>query len=227
LPLSSIPKFKAVLFDLDGTLVEFRFKVKESRLAMIEWLKGNGFHTDDFTEETKTQKIFQAVKEQSDSGIVSINFDSAKKSLSDILEKFEFESFKVARPHPGSLRLLKRLKDDQILTALVTNSGRHPVDSVLGTFGFLPYFSTIITRDEMKLMKPEPDGILKAIDELNVEKEVSIYVGDSTIDIQAARKAGIPCIALSQGMYSGQILAKEEPDYLISDIGEVERIVFS
>ena len=221
------PKFKAVLFDLDGTLVEFKFKVRESRLAMIDWLARNAFETRNFTAETKTQKIFDAVKVQSESRKIPNNFDSIRKSLLDILEQFEFESFAQAKPHPGSLHLLKRLKDEQVLTALVTNSGRRPVDSILGTFGFVPYLSITITRDEMTSMKPEPDGILKAIEDLNVRKEESIYVGDSVIDIQAARKAGVSSIALSQGMYSGQILAKEEPDYLISKIEEVEDIVFS
>ena len=227
MPITPKPKFKAVLFDLDGTLVEFKFKIRESRLALIDWLSRNGFETHEFTAETKTQQIFDAVKVQSESKKAPISYDSVKKTLSDILDQFEFESFVLSKPHPGSLHLLKCLKDAQVLTAIVTNSGRRPVNSALGTFGFLPYVAIIITRDEMASLKPEPDGILKAIDELHVTKDESIYVGDSVIDIQAARKAGVSCIALSQGMYSGQLLAKEEPDYLISSIEEVDDIVFS
>ena len=79
----------------------------------------------------------------------------------------------------------------------------------------------------MKKMKPEPDGLLSAIEILKVDKSEAIYVGDSIIDIQSARKAGLTSVALSQGMSSGQILAKEEPDYLISKIEEVEEIVLS
>lgn len=227
MPGENKARFKAVLFDLDGTLVEFKFKVKESRLAIIDWLSKNGFETSKLTPETKTQRIFEQVETQCNSKVDGISFESARKSMSAILEEFEFQSFAEAKPHPGSLQLLKKLKDEQILTAIVTNSGRRPVDSVLGTFGFLPYIRLIITRDEMKKMKPEPDGLLSAIDRLKVEKSQAVYIGDSVIDIQAARKAGIISIALSQGMSSGQILAKEEPDYLISRIEEVEEIVFS
>jgi HAD superfamily hydrolase (TIGR01549 family) len=216
-----------VLFDLDGTLVEFRFKVKESRLAMIDWLGKNGFDTKNLTEETKTQRIFDSVRSQIGTAGNSFRSDYVKKSLSEILENFEFEAFRVAKPHRGSLHLLRRLKDEQILTALVTNSGRRPVDHILSLFGFLPYISLVITRDEMGLMKPEPDGILKAIDELKVAKEETVYVGDSIIDIQAAHSAGIACVALSQGMSTGQVLIKHGPDYLISNIKEVECIVFS
>jgi HAD superfamily hydrolase (TIGR01549 family) len=224
---SAKPKFKAVLFDLDGTLVEFRFKVKESRLAMIEWLHENGFDTENFSAETKTQRIFDEIKIQTEKRTKPRSFDSVKKSLSDILEKFEFESFTVAKPHPGSIRLLKRLKDEQIPSAVVTNSGRKPVDYVLSAFGFLPYLSLVVTRDEMNSMKPEPDGIVKAIHELGVGKAESVYVGDSIIDIQAAHRAGVTCIALSQGIHSGQELIKEGPEYVISHIEEVEDILFS
>jgi HAD superfamily hydrolase (TIGR01509 family) len=220
-------RFKAVLFDLDGTLVEFKFKVKESRLAVIDWLSKNGFDISGFTPETKTQRIFEKIEEQCSLRRDGISFDSAWREMSNILEDFEFRSFAEAKPHPGSLTLLKRLHEDQILSAIVTNSGRRPVDSILGTFGFLPYVHLIITRDEMGKMKPEPDGLLKAIYKLRVEKSDAVYVGDSVIDVQAAKKAGLASIALSQGMSSGEILAKEAPDYLVSKIEDVEKIVIS
>jgi phosphoglycolate phosphatase-like HAD superfamily hydrolase len=85
----------------------------------------------------------------------------------------------------------------------------------------------IITRDEMAKLKPEPDGIIKALELLNVTREESIFVGDSVIDIQAAHKAGVTSVALSQGMSSAHVLAREEPDYLISKIEEVEDIIHS
>jgi HAD superfamily hydrolase (TIGR01549 family) len=225
--LSNSPKskFKAVLFDLDGTLIEFKFKVKESRLAMIEWLKKNNFDTSKFSSETKTQKIFDGLKLQTNSADRG-DYETAKQALHEILNEFEFEGFSRAKPHPGSLQVLKRLKDEQILTGLVTNSGRRPVDSILGTFGFLPFLTTVITRDEMSSMKPEPDGILKAIEQLEVQKENTVYVGDSVIDIEAARTAGVSSIALSQGLYSRENLEKEKPDYLISNIEEVDEIIF-
>ncbi len=223
--MTRLPKFKAVLFDLDGTLIEFKFKVKESRLAMIEWLRKNGFDTSSFSSETKTQKIIDSVRLQSNEE-TRASFESARRSLYEILNEFEFESLSRAKPHPGSIQLLKRLKEEQILTALVTNSGRRPVDSILGTFGFLPFLTTVITRDEMASMKPEPDGLLKAIEQLRVGREESIYVGDSVIDIQAARKAGVQSVALALGMYAEDTLVKERPDYMISNIEEVQKIVF-
>ncbi len=220
-------RFKVVLFDLDGTLVEFKFKVKESRVAMIEWLTNNGFDMKRATDQTRTQAIIDIAEKQSSSGTNSMDFQSVKEKLSNILDEFEFAGFNEARPHPGSLTLLKELGNRQIRSGVITNSWRKPVDSILGNFGFLPYLSLVITRNELNKLKPEPEGILKAIDLLGVSKDESIYVGDSVIDIQAALRAGIQSIGLAQGMYRADSLAKEGPDYLVENIEDVKKIVLS
>ena len=218
-------KYSAVLFDLDGTLVEFKFKVNESRQALINFLTSLHFDMSKINLETKTQRIFDIVLEQSKNDLA--RFEYVRVELSKILEEYEFKGFSEAKPHPGSLSLLKHLKEAQVLCALVTNSGRKPVDSILGAFGFLPYLDLILTRDDVELMKPEAQGIMKALEILHVKQDQVIFVGDSVIDIQAARKAGISCIGLTQGMSTSKILSDEGPDYLISSIEKVEDIVLT
>jgi HAD superfamily hydrolase (TIGR01549 family) len=222
-------KIKAVLFDLDGTLVEFKFKVKESREAMISWLGANGFASSTFTDGMRTQALFDAaMKEWQGNRTLSSKFESfevVRAHLSGILEDFEFRSFQEARPHPGSLRVLKKMKDSRIPSAVVTNSGRRPVQSILSVFGFLPYLTLVITRDEMERLKPEPDGLIKAMNLLRADKRSTVYVGDSLIDVEAAKAAGIRCIALATGLYDKASLAQSHPDYLIDKIEELESIV--
>ncbi|MHB1909580.1 MAG: HAD family hydrolase [Nitrososphaerales archaeon] len=220
-------KYRAVLFDLDGTLVEFKFKVKESRQALINFLASLHFDMSNINLETKTQRIFDIILEQSKNDPNLARFEYIRAELSKILEEYEFKGFSEAKPHPGALSLLKYLKEEQVLCALVTNSGRKPVDSFLGNFGFLPYLDLVLTRDDVELMKPEAQGIVKALRILHVKKNQAIFVGDSVIDIQAAKKAGISCIGLTQGMSTIKILSDEGPDYLISSIERVKDIVLT
>lgn len=219
-------KFKAVLFDLDGTLIEFKFDVKGSREAMIKWLGSHRFDVSSLSEDMKTQAIFQWVRKQCEE-TGKEDFPSIRAELSLLLESFEYHGFTQAKPHPGSLHLLKQLKSEQVLCALVTNSGGKPVRLLLNEFGFVPYLSPVITRDEVENLKPDPEGILKAINDLTLERQDAVYVGDSVIDIQAARSAGVACIALAQGMYSREHLAEKNPDYLIEKIEQVEQILYS
>ncbi|MGI0081561.1 MAG: HAD family hydrolase, partial [Nitrososphaerales archaeon] len=210
------------------TLVEFRFDVRASRRAMVSWLREKGFDVQRMTEETKTQHIIEDAQAQwkhFDEG--HEDFESIKKSLSDILEEFEFRAFREAKPHAGSLRLMETLKRRNIVQAIVTNSGRRPVDSILDLFGFSKYVALVITRNELVSLKPNPEGIIKALNELNVRNSEAAYVGDSTIDIEAARAAGVTSIAVSTGMYKPDRLVPSAPDYLVQNIEDVEKVLFS
>ena len=217
------------MFDLDGTLIEFKFKVKESREALISHLQGLGFDVSRLSTELKTQAIIEQVKvqlEKSPELGLAYTFDEVKSQLSTLLDKFELNAFKETKVHPGSLSVLKTISSRKILTAVITNSGRHPVDLMLESFGFMPYLSLIVTRNEMTKLKPEPDGLLRALDRLGVRASDSLYVGDSVIDIQASKKAGVKSVAVTTGLYQAEALQLEEPDYLISRIEELEKIVF-
>jgi pyrophosphatase PpaX len=228
--LSSVSPFKAVLFDLDGTLIEFKFKVRESREAMIRFLQSEGFDVSGMTTETKTQSIFDLAESQlqSQAGLVGKGHTVGKirGDLSSILDDFELRAFGEAKAHPGSLKVLRSISERGIKTAVVTNSGRKPVDALLGGFGFLPYLTLIITRDEVKKLKPQPDGLLTALEKLGVNAEDALYVGDSVIDIDAAKSAHVISVAVATGLYEAEKLADRGPNYLIRNIDELESIVF-
>ena len=222
-------EFKAILFDLDGTLVEFKFKVKESRLAMIDLLAKKGFDQSGWNESSRTQEIIDQAEEQWKSSETlkkeGNDFEKIRGEIFRLLDNYEFDALSQARPHPGSIHILSRIKNAQLLSGIVTNSGRAPVDSVLSELGFEPYISVLITRNEMEKLKPNPSGLVIAMNRLGVGPKHSLYVGDSVIDIEAARRAKVKCAAVSTGIYQEEALKKMSPDYLIKSLEELEGIV--
>ncbi|MDH2900250.1 MAG: HAD family hydrolase [archaeon] len=219
------PKFRAVIFDLDGTLVKMKFRWKESRLAMINWLDKNGFDISGLDDDSKSQVILDRARIESESNPNLPRFDHVRKSLIDIVQMLELESSAEATAYEGSLILLKILKERGILSAVVTNAGRAPVEKVLEKLGFLPYLVTVVTRDELLMLKPEPEGIRKVLGTLNLDKADVIYVGDAIEDMEAARNAGVAYVALTGGLHSANLLIEKEPDYVISSIEEMKELI--
>ncbi|HYB04550.1 MAG TPA: HAD family hydrolase [Nitrososphaerales archaeon] len=220
--------FKAVLFDFDGTLVEFNFPVKESRLAMIELLKKRNYDSSVWSDSMRTQDIIDQAREQwRKSGDLRSNhtFEEIKNAIFRLLDDFESNALKEVNAHRDSLPVLRKIRHAEILTGIVTNSGRAPVESVIKEFGFEPYISILVTRNEMEKLKPYPHGLLYAMQQLRVTADESLYVGDSTIDIEAARLAKMKCASVSTGLYHIDALRQHSPDFALTSLVEIEPIV--
>lgn len=221
-------KFKAVLFDLDGTLIEFKFPVRESRLAMFDFLRRNGYNLDHFKDNMRTQDLIDEAESQW-SGSEKLKelhtFTDLRESLFRILDDFEFESISSSKPLPGCLNTLRKISETGLTMGMVTNSGRAPVISILSDYGFLPYMEVVVTRNEMTRMKPSPDGLLEATRLLLLEPRDILYVGDSVLDIEAASKAGMKCASIPTGSYSTEALRKMSPDFIFETMRDLESIL--
>lgn len=219
--------FKAVLFDLDGTLIEFKFPVEESRHALLDFLKHSGFNVNQFNETMRTQDLVDGARLQweKSNNLKSRPFNVVKANLYEILDGFEYKSMATARPFPNSLAVIEKIKQTGILVGIVTNSGRGPVQEILDKHGFRPYLNIVITRDEMERMKPSPDGLLKAQKLLDVETRDIIYVGDSVLDIESARSAQVKCASVPTGSHPADELRKLSPDYFLEELSDIEKLV--
>lgn len=159
---------KAVLFDLDGTIVDVPYdwpKIRaelgtegQSILAHLQGLKGR----------ERTRKW-------------------------DLLEKYEAEATRRARLRPGIKRLLAFLERKKLKTALVTNNSRMNADALLSRFGLR--FDLVLTR-ESGLWKPSARPFLEVMRRLGLEPDECLVVGDTRFDLLAAAEAGIKKIFL-------------------------------
>ena len=76
-------------------------------------------------------------------------------------------------------------------------------------------------------MKPRPDGLLDAAKLLELEPKDILYVGDSVLDIEAARQAGIKCVSIPTGLYTSETLRKLSPDFVMDTMQDLEEFVLS
>jgi HAD superfamily hydrolase (TIGR01549 family) len=216
---------RAVIFDVDGTLVTFTFDIAGTRRALIGELISRGYSTSDLTTTTLTQVILDSAKEQIESGRVNDDYQALRSRVFSMLDRFELDSAKEAKPILGTLNTLKGLRLSSIRLGALTNSGRAGATRVLKKGGLMNVFELILTRDDVPAMKPKPDGILKALDLLNLSKDELLTVGDSVIDIQAADAAGVRVASVATGNYSRERLVSEGADLIMSSISELPALL--
>ena len=99
--------------------------------------------------------------------------------------------------YPGIEEFLTQLQQQGIEIALVTGALRSEVELVLQKSGIAKYFSVIVGGDDITQSKPEPEGYLLAVSQLNLRPSECLAIEDSYPGIEAAKKAGIPVVGIA------------------------------
>jgi HAD superfamily hydrolase (TIGR01493 family) len=213
----------AAIFDIDGTLVSFKFDADGVRGALIGELRARGVDTSGLDLSSPTQKILDAAKSRmapEDGGYA----DYRKKAF-DILDTFELKDITSTKPFPGIRDVLAGLKAKGVRLAVLTNSGRKAAQISLTIAGLLGIFEFVLTRNDTETMKPRPEGLLQAVSLLSLPKDEVFYVGDTPYDVMAAKGAGVRSVSVATGNYTPDRLAAEGPDFVISSISQLGSVL--
>lgn len=120
---------------------------------------------------------------------------------------------------------LARLTAGQCTLGIVSTKRRSTIEDTLRVHSLAPLFKTIIGYEDVTALKPHPEGIRKAMLALSADPQRSIYVGDSPIDVQAGRNAGIPVIAVASGMNSAEDLKRSGAERIIRRLNELPQTI--
>lgn len=213
-------KYDAVLFDLDGTLTDTladlhssvnfalgSFGFQERTIEEIRSFVGNGVK----------RLVFLSVPENTPEEI-------AERCLAVFKEHYAANSLVRTKPYDGITDVLKKLKDNGIKTAVVTNKMHSAaVDIVEYFFGNL--IDVTVGQIDGIAQKPQPDGIYKALEQLEVSKEKAVYVGDSEVDCFTAKNAGIPCIGVTWGFRDRDVLLSCGADFISETVSQLNDLL--
>lgn len=216
---------QAIVFDIDGTLVTFQFDVQGTRKALIDLLTSRGYDASGLGLKSPTQSILEAAKAQAEASGKSEEFDKLRAQIFSVLDEFEIASVDSTMVFPGTQQTLDYLRARGVRTAVMSNSGRKAAVRALEKAGILDRFEFVLTRDETFTMKPRPDGILLAVQKLGLSADDVFYVGDSTYDIIASKRAGVKVVSVATGNYDEARLKAEGADQVIAGITELPAVL--
>ncbi|MCS7136123.1 MAG: HAD-IA family hydrolase [Nitrososphaerota archaeon] len=215
---------KAVIFDLDGTLVEFKLKINDAKLKIISRLRELGLDPGNLSPEDSIQAIISKVTKTN--GIVDKTFNERIKSeVFSIMENFELEAALAPSPRGDALKVLTSLKSMNIMVAVATNSCKKASLLTLQKCGMLTHVDVVVTRDDVERIKPANDLLKKALSLLGISSDEAVYVGDTTYDIEAAKSIGVKSVAVLGGVHSENMLAEKKPDFIIKSLSELLNII--
>jgi len=215
----------AFLFDLDGTLVD---SVYQHVLAWHEALESEGIELSVWRIHRRigmsgglfTNKLLRETG-------VEFDAEQVERMHRRHAEVFRSNAGRI-RPLPGARALLAALSDAGIPWAVATSGRMETARPTLETLGIDVSRTPVITRDQVKYAKPEPDLFLAAADKLGVGMEAATVVGDSVWDMLAARRARALGIGLLSGGYGTEELERagayrvyEDPADLLRHLDEV------
>jgi HAD superfamily hydrolase (TIGR01509 family) len=122
-------------------------------------------------------------------------------------------------PLPGCVDLLHALHDRGQRLGVATSSGR--ALPYLDRWGVRHVFHTVVGREDHVERKPHPEVVLRCLEGLGIGAEEAIYVGDSPIDIEAGRRAGVRTVGVLTGTSGRDVLAAVSPDHILDSAAEL------
>lgn len=193
-----LKSIKAIVWDLDGTLIHFKIDYLRARKVAIKILKNYGVPKHLLTvkysilENVSSARDYFHKKGFSDEKIERIIADIDKKIM-----EIELEAALNATMINGIDQVLKFAKSKDLKQAIFTFNTKKNAKISLEKVRLLGFFVLIVGRDNISNLKPHPDHLRFICNELNVEPDEIVVIGDSDRDIEAAINVGAHSIALN------------------------------
>jgi HAD superfamily hydrolase (TIGR01509 family) len=207
---------KAVIFDLDGVLIDSEpLHFKSDNLLLREL----GIHApenyfDRFVGLTDST-MWEAIK--IDYHITKCTDELLKMQLPIKLNLLQGGDYKII---PGIVELLEQIKAMHMPIAVASSSSKQFIEAVIEQYGLIQYFKIIVSGEDVERSKPEPDIFLRAAELLNAKPSECLVVEDSKSGTIGAKKAGMMCIGFQNLNSGNQDLS--QADFIVLDIREID-----
>lgn len=213
---------KAVIFDLDGTLLD---TLEDLANACNYALKSSGFETYDIKDYTRfvgngRYKLIER--------IVPDKYKQDKEIINNVLRLFDTYYGKhmvdMTKPYDGIIEMIEELKERNMKIAVVSNKPHEFAEDVVRRY-FGDSFEITYGQRPNHPTKPDPKTVYEVMESLNIKEDECIYVGDSDVDVNTAKNAGVKSVGVAWGFRGEGELREAGADFIIKTPIELLKIV--
>lgn len=209
-------KYRAVVFDLDGTLLNTledladavnaalnKYNMPVCTIEQVRKYVGNG--------------IGKLIERAVPDGRVNPLFDNTFEEFCDY---YGSHCMDKTKPYPGIMDMLRELKEKNMKMAIVSNKADFAVRELKEIY-FQNLIDTAVGEKEGLRRKPEPDMVHYALEKLGCRPSEAVYVGDSDVDVLTAKNTGMECISVSWGFRGREFLQNHGAETIIDRPAEI------
>ena len=213
-------RFDTAIFDLDGTLLDTLQDLADSTNYALA-LHGLPVRTVEEVRQFVGNGVGLLIRRAVPAGTAE---ELERQVLRDFRAHYLLNMENKTAPYPGIPELLDALGAAGVPTAVVSNKFDGAVKGLCRTY-FGGRLDAAIGESEGVARKPAPDTVFRALAELGMPREGAVYVGDSDVDIETAKNAGLPCISVSWGFRSRSFLTEHGARTIADTVEELKELL--
>lgn len=217
---------KAVIFDLDGTLVKFNLDFKALRAEAIGHLTREGFPASVFSlNETIFETLKKAEIYMKNNGKDKHDVKEMRERVFKIAEQYEIQAAKHTETLPGVNETLKLLKKMHLKLGLFTINSSLAADYLLQKLKLNQFFDAVATRDAVEMVKPNPEHLSFVLHKLSVKPKEAIIVGDSVLDMRSAVEMKAIAVGIPTGISTQEALVQAGATYITTSLIDLPTLI--
>ena len=214
---------KAVIFDLDGTLIDTAPDLTASANHIL-----NAHGRRSVSVDEVRVMVGHGARKLIERGFERTGDAAPPEEMDGMFSRFlEYYMDNIAvhsALYPGMQKLLDRCQANGIAMAVCTNKPEALSVKLINTLGLAHYFGAITGPDTIGVAKPDPAPYMHTLKVIDTPVEHSVMIGDSATDIATAKAAGVPVIAVTFG-YTDTHVSAFDPDYMVDHCDEIAPIL--
>ena len=213
-------RYRFLFFDLDGTLLNTLDDLRDAVNTVL-----TRHHMPEITPEQTAAFLGNGAGHLIRCAVPAGTPEEQEKEILAEYRRYYQEHCQIrTAPYPGIPEMLKKLKDAGCVMAVVSNKPDAAVKELNRHFFKELLVSAIGESDEVR-RKPAPDTVFEAMRQTEADPGSSVYIGDSEVDIQTARNAGLPCISVAWGFRTKNELEAAGAQIIAGNAAELERLL--
>lgn len=208
---------KAVVFDLDGTIVQYCIDIEAERKELANVVREEGLKLD------PTKLPIYLMLKRAERSLDRERFIKFKEKVYEVVRKYELKAAEKAELVDGVMELISWLRGNGVKLAILTNNSSESLKVLDARLGIRKYFDVVTTRDDVDRLKPEPEGLILTLSKLGTKD--AIMVGDSPADVLVSRRAGVLCVGVASTNHYRESLILSGPDFLVDEVRLVKDVI--